>query len=111
MRKLLVDITLSFLDKGGYRGREAEQVAAIVEKAEKKEYGGMFEAVIESFREEREEARAEGMAEGMEKGRTEGRAEYQLEVARNALAEGLPIDFVQKITGLSNEEIKKLQRE
>jgi len=41
MNKLLVDITLSFLDKGGYRGREAERVAAIVKKAEHKEYGGI----------------------------------------------------------------------
>jgi predicted transposase/invertase (TIGR01784 family) len=43
-----------------------------------------------------EAAREEGMEIGIEK------------TARNALAEGLSVDVVQKITGLSREEIEKL---
>ena len=43
----------------------------------------------------------EGREEGMEKGREE--------VARSALAEGATFDFVQKITGLDVETIKKLK--
>jgi len=47
-----------------------------------------------------------------EKGRTEGRLEgsktKQEEIARNALAEGLSIEFVQKITGLDLDAIKRL---
>jgi predicted transposase/invertase (TIGR01784 family) len=96
MNKLLVDITLSLLE----RGQEAEQVAAIVEKVKKKEYGGMFEALIESWQEGKEQARAEGIAEG--------RAEYQLEVARKLLANGATSDFVKKITGLEMEIIRNL---
>ena len=46
--------------------------------------------------------------EGEAKGRTEGRAEGKTEIARNALAEGLSIDIIRKITGLSPEEIAKL---
>ena len=61
MHKLLVDVTISLLAKSGYNRDEAEAAAAIVEKAGGKEYGGMFEAAIESLREEREEALAEGM--------------------------------------------------
>jgi predicted transposase YdaD len=64
----------------------------------------MFEAAIESLREEREEAWAEGRVLGRE----EGREVEREEVARNALAEGLTPDFVQKITGLDMETIKKL---
>jgi predicted transposase/invertase (TIGR01784 family) len=45
-------------------------------------------------------AREEGLAEGLEKGREE--------VARNALAQGASIDFVNKITGLDIETIKQL---
>jgi predicted transposase/invertase (TIGR01784 family) len=45
-----------------------------------------------------------------EKGRTEGRLEgsmtKQEEIARNALAEGSSIEFVQKITGLDMDKIK-----
>jgi len=50
------------------------------------------------------EAREEGIAEG----HTEGRNEEKLTIARNLLAEGSTHDFVQKITGLSLEEIAKL---
>jgi predicted transposase/invertase (TIGR01784 family) len=58
---------------------------------------------------EREEGREEGMEEGMEKGREEGREERALEVARNALTAGLPVEIIQKITGLGIETIKSLQ--
>ena len=48
----------------------------------------------------REEGREEGIEEGIEKGREE--------IARNALAEGSSIEYVQKITGLDPEKIKFL---
>jgi predicted transposase/invertase (TIGR01784 family) len=38
----------------------------------------------------------------------EGKAEGRIETARNALAEGLSVDIIRKITGLSPEEIAKL---
>jgi predicted transposase/invertase (TIGR01784 family) len=40
--------------------------------------------------------------------RREGREEGRFEVAKNALDEGASIEFVQKITGLDIETIKKL---
>jgi len=43
----------------------------------------------------------EGKEEGLEKGKEE--------IARNALAEGLPIEFVQKITGFDADKIKSLR--
>jgi hypothetical protein len=53
--------------------------------------------------EARGEARGEVM--GMAKGREAGRAEERAEVARNALAQGLAPEFVQKITGLDMQTI------
>ena len=44
--------------------------------------------------------------EGMEKGRAEG----LLEVAENALEQGMDITLIEKLTGLSNAEIEKLKR-
>ncbi|MDR0655202.1 MAG: Rpn family recombination-promoting nuclease/putative transposase [Treponema sp.] len=41
--------------------------------------------------------------------REEGREEGREETARNALAEGLPVEIIQKITGLDFETIKSLQ--
>ena len=108
MHKLLVDVTLSLLDKSGYNRIDAEQAASIVEKAEAKEYGGMFEVAIESIIEEREEAREEGIKIGQERGQVEGRAQSRIEIARNALAEGATFDFVQKITGLDIATLKSL---
>ena len=57
-----------------------------------------------------EKGRAEGLESGLEKGRAEGR-EALLETARNALAEGLPLHVVQKITGLDEKTIKSLHEE
>ena len=96
MHKLLVDITLSLLDKSGYNRKEAEAAAAIVEKASGKEYGGMFEVAIESLREEREEALAEGMEKGLET------------AARNALAKGYSAEVAHEITGLDMGTIEGL---
>ena len=53
-----------------------------------------------------EEGKEEGMEEGLEKGREEGREE----TARNALAEGVSIEIIQKITGLDIEAIEKLMK-
>ena len=49
-----------------------------------------------------EDAREEGREEGMEKGREEGRED----VARNAIAKGLPVELIHDITGLEIELIE-----
>ena len=55
--------------------------------------------------------RAEGLEEGLVKGREEGREERNLEVAINLLQLGTPCEIVAKATGLSVEEVLKLQKE
>ena len=47
--------------------------------------------------------------EGLERGLEKGREEKGMEIARNALAEGLPVEMIQKITGLDMEAIAGLQ--
>ena len=46
--------------------------------------------------------------EGLEEGRKEGRKESKLEVAKKMLEEKMDIEIIEKVTGLSKEEIKKL---
>lgn len=57
-------------------------------------------------------ARLEGMEEGRAEGRTEGRAEGRAEeknnIARKMLANGLSIEQIALITGLTEQEIKGL---
>jgi predicted transposase/invertase (TIGR01784 family) len=45
-------------------------------------------------------------AKGRKEGREEGREQGREEVARNALAKGLPLDTIGEITGLDIEAIK-----
>ena len=52
-----------------------------------------------------EKGREKGLEEGMEKGKEKG----FVEVARNALAEGATVEFVQKITGLDTDTIAGLR--
>jgi len=56
-----------------------------------------------------EEGMEKGLEEGLEKGREEGLEKGREETARNALAEGLSMEIVQKITGLDMDIIKSLQ--
>ena len=93
MSKLLSKVIRVLLDKSGYEPSEAKEIAALVESTEKKEYGEMFEAVIESIREGREEVRRECIET----------------TARNALAKGLPLETIRDITGLDMETIINIQ--
>ena len=58
-----------------------------------------------------EYAKETGLEEGLAKGREEGREERNLEVAINLLQLGTPCEIVAKATGLSVEEVLKLQKE
>ncbi|MDR0442458.1 MAG: hypothetical protein LBH44_03530 [Treponema sp.] len=53
--------------------------------------------------------RNQRMYNAHQKGLAEGLIEAKFEIARNALVEGIPIELIQKITGLDPETIKNLQ--
>jgi predicted transposase/invertase (TIGR01784 family) len=59
----------------------------------------------------RREATAQGMAEGMAQGLEQGREQGAIEIARNALAKGVSVEFVHEITGLDIDAIKNIQAE
>ena len=69
--------------------------------------------IDDSYQKGKEEGKEEGRAEGKEEGRAEGRAEgmsqRSLEIARNLLSLGLPIDQITQATGLTEEEIELLK--
>ena len=56
-----------------------------------------------------EKGKIEGREEGWEKGRIEGRDASNKEIAHKALAEGVNLEIVQKITGLDIETVKNIQ--
>ena len=47
--------------------------------------------------------------EGIEKGRKEGKEEGKREIAKKMLKEKLPIEMIEKLTGLAKEEIEKIK--
>ncbi len=65
-------------------------------------------ARLEGMEEGRAEGRAEGKAEGRAEGKAEGRAEEKNNIARKMLANGLSIEQIALITGLTEQEIKRL---
>ena len=76
---------------------------------------GLEEGLAKGLAKGRVIGRAEGLEEGLSKGREEGlvkgREERNLEVAINLLQLGTPCEIVAKATGLSVEEVLKLQKE
>ena len=67
------------------------------------------DAIAFAREEGREEGWEGGLEEGLEEGLEKGREEGREDIARNALAEGATVEFVNKITGLDTETIMNLQ--
>ena len=63
------------------------------------------------YQEPFDKGKLEGKKEGKLEGKLEGRKEGKLEVAKKALREGMEIDLIAKLTGLSEKEIKELAKE
>ena len=51
-----------------------------------------------------------GREQGLKQGRAEGEAQKQREIAKRMLQENIEKSVITKVTGLSLEEIEKLQR-
>ena len=50
----------------------------------------------------------DGFAAGIEEGRVEGREEGLVLAAKNMIAQGLSIDMIMQVTGLSEAQLEKL---
>ena len=55
-----------------------------------------------------EQGKIEGIKQGKIAGKLEGEKEKALEIAKKMLAEGMNINIITKITGLSEAEIESL---
>jgi len=59
----------------------------------------------------RKEGKEEGILKGMEKGIEVGAKQGKIEVAKNAIREGMELGLISKLTGLSKKEIEKIAKE
>lgn len=82
-----------------------ERMAYEISLKNKWDYDNILRTHMEDAQEKgREQGREEGWKAGMEKGMLEGK----LEIARSMLANGMPIEAVMQITGLSRHDISSL---
>ena len=68
-----------------------------------------YRDIKNSFDTAREEGMADGLKKGMEKGMEKGLIDAKLEIAIRALKKGFSVNDVIELTGLSEDEIKKIQ--
>jgi hypothetical protein len=108
MGKLLCDVITALLDRTGVAG---EEIAAITDQIEKKEYQTMFEGFVETFQAERRIGQEEGIQIGMEKAREEEREradQEKIESARKLKAGGVPAGMIAESLNLSPEVVEDL---
>ena len=78
--------------------KKLRRIAELKEKAIRDEENGL------------RHAKEEGINIGLEKGRAIGEKSKQIEIARNLLQEGMSIEKVSTIVGLTKEEIEKIEK-
>ena len=54
------------------------------------------------------EGHAAGLSEGRSEGLAEGAAQEKREIAKSMIKEGIAIEIIKKVTGLSADEVEKL---
>lgn len=74
-------------------------------------YRDIINAIKTAEKKKFAEGEAEGMAKGMAKGRAEGRAEGLADVAKAMLEKHMDISMIAELTGMSADEIQKLEEE
>ncbi|OPX93182.1 MAG: hypothetical protein A4E53_00292 [Pelotomaculum sp. PtaB.Bin104] len=83
-----------------------EEMDRVLEETEPWEVDKMITNIERTLDEMQRQARTEGKAEG----KAEGKIEGKVETARAALREGLDVDVVCRITGLSRETVMELKK-
>ena len=70
---------------------------------------GIREGEAKGIREGEARGIRKGRAEGIKKGKAEGKAEGIFTVARSMLNEGVPIEMILKVTGLTRKEVEQIR--
>ena len=81
-----------------------QRIAELREKAIRDEVSNINHARKEG----KEAGIKEGRKEGRKEGKKEGQKEKTIEIAKNLMKEGMKIEFIEKVTGLTQKEIEKI---
>ena len=69
---------------------------------------GRAEGLAEGHAAGLSEGHAAGLSEGRSEGLAEGAAQEKREIAKSMIKEGIAIEIIKKVTGLSAEEVEEL---
>lgn len=69
---------------------------------------GMQQGMEQGIQQGMEQGMQQGMEQGVKQGEVIGKKEQAIQIARNALANGLSVELVATLTGLSEDEIRTL---
>ncbi len=69
----------------------------------------LIERIRAEERKIREEAVRVAAQENLKKGLEKGKKEEKIEIAKNSIKEGLPMELIVKLTGLTKKEIEKIK--
>ena len=93
-------------------------IVKLLELSEDEQARVIYEAEVKALRDERARIRGafekgvfQGKAEGRIEGKNEGKNEKALEIARNLINIGMPVEKIADATALSYEEIEKVRTE
>ena len=90
---------------------EEEKVMDIIEQELGSEAEDIMPSLAQKWLEQgREQGMGEGIEKGIEKGLEEGAVAKAVETCKSALREGANPEFISKITGLTIEKIKEIQK-
>jgi predicted transposase/invertase (TIGR01784 family) len=64
---------------------------------------------LSTLQQAKKKGRVQGRAEGIVKGIAQGKAEEKIEIARNMKKEGFEMAMIIKMTGLSPDEIERME--
>ena len=84
----------------------AEQVSYVKDQQMKYDYENVMAYAVEQAS---EKAEAKGKAEGLAEGEAKGKAEGMIETAKNMLTEGLSVDCICRVTGLTRKAVSALR--
>ena len=99
---------LSFKETGLLERLEVSNKYVLPYELERQYYEEM-QAAIKEVEKERKRKIKESLQKGLRKGRQEGIQARNLEIAKQMLQEGEPMEKIQKWTGLSEAEINALK--
>ncbi|MBP7496215.1 MAG: PD-(D/E)XK nuclease family transposase [Bacteroidales bacterium] len=71
---------------------------------------GLKEGVEKGLKEGKEKGLKEGVEKGLKEGVEKGKEEEKNQIALNCLNEGMSIDVIKKLTGLTKQQIEKLKK-